>query len=244
MAATRKKPHRKTEEDHLSETRARLLAAALPDVCFDGWSEKTLELATAASGVDQGLARLAFPRGGVDLALYFHYQGDDRLAEEMATAPLSGMKIRERVAFGVRRRLELVAGEREAVRRGVALLALPIYAADSARAIWHTADVIWKGLGDASTDYNWYTKRAILSGVYSSTVLYWLGDESEGFSDTWAFLDRRIEDVMRFEKAKAKVRASKTAQAILSGPAKFLERLKAPGAKEEVDTGTGVGLPG
>jgi len=154
------------------------------------------------------------------------------------------MKIRERVAFGVRRRLELVADEREAVRRGVALLALPVYAAEGARAVWHTADVIWTALGDTSTDYNWYSKRAILSGVYSSTVLYWLGDESEGFSDTWAFLDRRIEDVMRIEKVKAKMRDNKLAQALLKGPAKLLDRVSAPGAKREVDTGTGVGLPG
>ncbi len=235
---------KKTEDDHLEETRARLLEAALPDVCFDGWSEETLKIATETSGVDEGLAKLAFPRGGVDLALYFHYAMDRKLAEEMAAAPLAEMKIRERVAFGVRRRLELVANEREAVRRGVALLALPIYAADGAKAVWHTADVIWTALGDASTDYNWYSKRAILSGVYSSTVLYWLGDETDGFTDTWAFLDRRIEDVMRFEKVKAKVRGNKLAQALLKGPAKLLDRVNAPGAKAEVDTGTGVGLPG
>ncbi len=240
MNATQKK----TEEDHLEETRARLLEAALPEVCFDGWSDKTLELAVAASDVDRGLAKLAFPRGGVDLALYFHYQGDRRLAEEMAAAALSEMKIRERVAFGVRRRLELVAEDREAVRRGVSLLALPIYAADGAKAVWNTADVIWTGLGDTSTDYNWYSKRAILSGVYSATALYWLGDESEDFSDSWAFLDRRIEGVMRFEKAKAKVRGNKLAQAFLRGPAKVLDRVNAPGEKAEVDTGTGVGLPG
>lgn len=244
MAATQKDSTRKTENDHLAETRARLLEAALPEVCFDGWTEKTLEIATEASGVDKGLAKLAFPRGGVDLALYFHYDGDRKLAEEMAAAPLAEMKIRERVAFGVRRRLEMVAGEREAVRRGVTLLALPLYAADGAKAIWNTADVIWTGLGDTSTDYNWYSKRTILSGVYSSTVLFWLGDDSEDFSETWAFLDRRIEDVMRFEKAKAKLRGNKAAKALFWGPSKLLERVSAPGERRDVDTGTGVGLPG
>lgn len=217
-----------TETDHIADARARILAEALPNVPFDGWSEQTLRAAVVASGVDAGLSRLAFPRGPIDLALYFHYSGDAKLAEELARAPLESMRMRERVAFAVRRRLELVAGEREAVRRGATLFALPIHAADGARAIWHTADVIWTALGDASEDANWYSKRAILSAVYSATVLYWLGDHSEGSANTWEFLDRRIEGVMRFEKLKASVASNPLGRALMIGPNALSKLLRAP----------------
>ncbi len=220
---------RKTETDHIAETRARVLEAALPLVVFDGWSEQTLKDAIADSGVDEGLARLAFPRGAVDLALEFHMDGDRQLAAAMAGADLDGMRYRDRVAFGIRKRLEIAVPHREAVRRGSALFALPIHAADGARAIWHTADTIWNALGDTSRDVNWYTKRATLSAVYSAAVLYWLGDESEGSTDTWDFIDRRIENVMQFEKAKATLRKTPLAKAFMSGPGRILDKVKAPG---------------
>lgn len=220
---------RKTEEIHIADARARILDAALPHVVFDGWTRATLDAAIADSGVDAGLARLAFPRGGIDMALAFHRRADRALAEELAGADLAAMRIRERVTHCVRRRLELLADDREAVRRGTALLALPLYAAEGAKAIWETADIIWKGCGDTSEDYNWYTKRMILGSVYSATLLYWLGDQSPGFENTWAFLDRRIEDVMRFEKAKAQLRSNPIARAAMWGPMQVLNRLKAPG---------------
>jgi len=117
-------------------------------------------------------------------------------------AELGEMRYSARVAAAVRYRLEAV-DDKELVRRGTTLFALPAYAPDGARLIWETCDAIWTALGDTSDDLNWYTKRATLSGVYGATVLYWLGDESEGHAATWAFLERRIEDVMRIEKAKA-----------------------------------------
>ena len=221
---------RKTEEIHIAEARARLLDAALPHVVFDGWTRATLEAAIADSGVDAGLARLAFPRRGIDLALAFHRRNDRRLAEELAATDLSAMRIRDRIAHCVRRRLELVAADREAVRRGATLLALPLHAAEGAKAVWETADIIWTACGDTATDYNWYTKRMILGSVYSATLLYWLGDQSPGFENTWSFLDRRIEDVMRFEKAKAQLQANPLARAALWGPMQVLNRLRAPGA--------------
>ena len=224
---------RKTEEAHIEETRARLLDAALPHVVFDGWTRATLEAATAESGVDAGLARLAFPRGGIDLALAFHDWIDRELAEELARTDLSGLRIRERITHCLRRRFELVADHREAVRRGVALLALPIYAAEGARAVWRTADIIWNACGDTATDYNWYTKRMILSSVHSAVLLYWLGDQSPGFERTWAFLDRRIEDVMRFEKTKARLQDNPLVKLAMWGPMQVLNRMQAPGAKAE-----------
>ena len=116
------------------------------------------------------------------------------------------------------RRLELVAADREAVRRGAALFALPHHAPDGARAIWHTADTIWTALGDESRDFNWYSKRATLSAVYSSALLYWLGDDSPGASATREFVARRIDNVMQIEGFKARLRENPIAAAMLKGP--------------------------
>ena len=218
----------KTEDDHLADARASVVAAALPHVAFDGWSETVLAEAIADSGVEPGLARLAFPRGAVDLALGFHRMMDKRLEGDLDLAALDAMRIRDRITHCVRTRIELVAHEREAVRRGATLFALPMHAADGAKAIWETADLIWRLCGDSATDYNWYTKRAILSGVYGSTVLYWLGDQDPEFGSTWAFLDRRIEDVMRFEKAKAGARENPLARAAFALPGALLGMIKAP----------------
>jgi ubiquinone biosynthesis protein COQ9 len=214
--------------DPVAEARAQILAAALPNVPFDGWSEATLSAATRAAGVDPSTARLAFPRGALDLALAFHDDGDARLAQALAAAPLEGMRMRDKIAFAVRTRLEIVAPHREAVRRGATLFALPPYAGDGAKAIWRTADTIWAALGDASQDGNWYSKRAILSGVYSATVLYWLGDSSERNADTWAFLDRRIDGVMQFEKVKGQINANPLGRLFMVGPNMVTRMMKPP----------------
>jgi ubiquinone biosynthesis protein COQ9 len=228
-----KTPH-KTEDEHLYEARERLIEAALPHVVFDGWSAATLNAAIAESGVDAELARLAFPRGGIDMALAFHRRADRALADELAAmnagADLESMRIRDRIAHCVRRRIELVAEHRDAVRRGATLLALPLHAPEGARAIWETADIIWTACGDTATDYNWYTKRMILGSVYSATVLYWLGDASPNFANTWAFLERRIEDIMRFEKTKAQLSENPLVRAAMWGPMQVLNMVRAPGA--------------
>ncbi|MEM9044571.1 MAG: COQ9 family protein [Pseudomonadota bacterium] len=225
----------KTEPDHIAEARDKLLDGVLPHVAFDGWSSETLKAAISETGVDAGLAHLAFPRGGVDMALAFHYRADKQLAAELsepnAAANLASLRIRERIAYAVRRRIELVADEREAVRRGATLLGLPIYAPEGMKAIWHTSDVIWTAYGDVSEDYNWYTKRAILTSVYSTTVLYWLGDQSMGYEKTWEFLDRRIENVMQFEKTKAMLQKNPILQAAMWGPSQILSRVKPPQAR-------------
>ncbi|MEL6477379.1 MAG: COQ9 family protein [Pseudomonadota bacterium] len=209
-----------------------MLDAVLPHVAFDGWTRETLQRAIAESGIDAGLAGQAFPRGGIDAALEFHYRGDRQLSEELSTpaarANLDSLRIRERITYAVRRRIELVADEREAVRRGATMLALPVYAADGAKALWNTADVIWTACGDTSDDYNWYTKRAILSSVYSATLLYWLGDQSQGFERTWGFLDRRIENVMTFEKTKATLQKNPVVMMAMWAPNQILSRIKAP----------------
>lgn len=229
-----------SEHEHLSITRQKLLEAALIHVVFDGWSEKTLELAIIDSGVSASLAQLAFPRGGVDMARAFHDKGDQDLSAALADALPDGLGMTAKITWAVRKRLELVATQKEAVRRGAALFSLPMHAGEGARAIWQTADTIWTGLGDSSTDYNWYTKRTTLSAVYGATVLYWLGDESEDHAETWAFLDRRIADVMSIEKAKAKLRGSVMGQFWSAGPGKIFDRAKAPGMPDRPMPGGGV----
>ncbi len=224
-----KTPH-KTEEDHISGARERLIEAALPHVVFDGWSKATLDAAIAKSGVNAGLAKQAFPRGGIDMALAFHHRSDKALEAELGAAKLADMRIRDRIIHCVRRRIELVAEHRDAVRRGATLLAMPAYVPEGARAIWQTADIIWNACGDTATDYNWYTKRMILGSVYSTTVLYWLGDSSPDFAKTWAFLDRRIEDVMRFEKSKAQLNENPLVRAAMWGPMQILRHVHAPRA--------------
>jgi ubiquinone biosynthesis protein COQ9 len=220
---------RPTEEDHVAATRAKVIAAALPHVAFDGWTDRTLAHAVEDAGVEPGLSRLAFPRGGVDLALAWHHAKDAELARRLSDEDLLGLRFRDRVAHAIMLRLDLVADDREAVRRGAALFALPHHAPDGARAIWHTADTIWNALGDDSRDLNWYTKRTTLSAVYSSALLYWLGDHTPNCAATREFVQRRIDNVMQFEDVKARIARNPLAAAMMKGPQRLLDRIRAPG---------------
>jgi len=220
-----------------TDTRTRLLEAAKPHVPFDGWSEATLRRAAQEAGIDRALVEAVFPRGAVDLALAYHEAGDAAMVAALEQSDLGAMRFRDRVTHAVRTRLELVE-DRELVRRGMTLFSLPQYAADGTRAMWRTADTIWTALGDTSDDVNWYTKRATLSGVYGATVLFWLGDESEGHARTWEFLDRRIDGVMQIEKLKAKARDNRVVSALMAGPLKVLGRVRAPSGMSR------AGMPG
>lgn len=220
-------------DDTVRAAKDAVLDAALAHVPFDGWSDITLRAAIAASGVEPGLARALFPRGAVDLALAFHRRGDDAMVAKLKATDLVAMRYRDRVATAIRFRMESVT-DKEVVRRGATLFALPTHAADGAKAVWGTADAIWDALGDTSRDVNWYTKRATLSAVYAATVLFWLGDDSVGHQATWEFLDRRIEDVMRIEKAKAGLRNNPLSKALLAGPLKLMEAVKAPTVPDDL----------
>jgi ubiquinone biosynthesis protein COQ9 len=204
----------------------KLLDAALPHVAFDGWSAAAFDAACADIGMAPTLARAYCPRGAVDLAVAYHRRGDRAMIAALAAAETSGLRFRDRIALAVRLRLD--GADREIVRRGAALFALPQHAATGAALIWGTADAIWTALGDTSDDINWYSKRATLSAVYSATVLYWMGDDSEDHAATWGFLDRRIEGVMRFETFKARVRDNPLLSKMLSGPLAVLGRIRAP----------------
>ena len=212
-----------------------ILDAAMMHVPFDGWSEASFVAAAADADVAMAEARALFPRGAIDLAIAFHRRADRALAERLGQAELSHLRFSEKVAWAVKARLDAVEDDKEAVRRGATLFALPFYAADGAKLVWETSDTIWSGLGDPSQDLNWYTKRATLSGVYSATVLFWLGDQSEGHGATWAFLDRRIEDVMRIEQMKAKVRANSFLKPFAAGVERFAASVKAPSGQAPED---------
>lgn len=208
-----------------------LLEAALAHVPFDGWSEASFQAAARDAGVDLPLARVVCPRGAVDLAAAWHRRGDAEMRLRLAQQDLSALRFRDRVALAVRLRLE--AADRELVRRGAALFALPQNAGTGSRLIWGTADAIWTALGDSSDDLNWYSKRTTLAAVYSATVLYWLGDTSEGDAATWEFLDRRIDNVMQVEKMKAQLRENKVLRTVFVGPIWLAGKVRAPGARAE-----------
>ncbi len=214
--------------------RARLARAASAHVPFDGWGEAAFRAAVAETGIDPALARAACPRGAVDLAVELHRQDDARMARRAQKTDLSHLRYGQKVAALVRIRIE-EAGDPEVVRRSAALFALPIHAAEGAALIWHTADLIWTLLGDTSRDINWYSKRAILAGVYSATLLYWLGDDSPDHAATWDFLDRRIADVLRLEKAKARLRGNPLVAELMRGPGRLLGRISAPTSRPRDD---------
>lgn len=219
---------KKRESDHLAETLDKLVSAALPHVVFDGWGAETLRAAMADADVDASLARLACPRGGLDLAVAFHRQGDAAMVRQLQAADQTTLRFRDRISAAVHLRLDVVASNKDAVRRGVALFSMPHHAAEGATLIWATCDLIWTQLGDTSADVNWYTKRASLSAVYSATVLFWLGDDSDNHQDTTAFLDRRIENIMQIERFKAKLRENPLFKGFMSGPGRILDRIHAP----------------
>ena len=201
-------------------------ALALPvgeNAVFDGWTRAAVDSAAQQLGIDPVQARLAIPKtqaGLIDL----YIQEVDRALEAFFTPErLAGMKIREKIRSLVWKRLEIMGPAREAVRRALAILAMPQNVPLALRISWRSADLMWRIAGDTSTDFNHYTKRITLGGVYGSTLLVWLDDQSEGWMETAAFLDRRIDDVMKFEKWKAQWRGSEHLSL-----SRFLGRLRYP----------------
>ncbi len=211
-----------------------LLDAILPHVAFDGWAQVAFDAAVTEVDINPAHARTLCPRGAVDLAIAYHQRGDAAMVAAIKTADMTDMRFRDKVAHALRLRIAAI-DDKEAVRRGTSLFALPHMAADGAKLVWGTADQIWEALGDTSRDVNWYTKRITLSGVYSSVVLYWLGDDSLDAQATDAFIDRRIDDVMQFEKFKASVRDNPLLKPLTGPLAKMLASVQAPNKMPQVD---------
>ncbi len=191
-----------SQKPHLSDL-DRLTQAAVSHAAFDGWTDETVRLAGEEAGLSAEAVLLAAPRGALDLIARWSAQMDQEMLDRMADADLKSMKIRQRVTFAVQARLDAISPHEEAARRARARLMLHDAAALGAELVWATSDAIWRGLNDASTDFNWYSKRAILSAVYTSSLAVWLNDDTPDKAKAKAFLDRRIENVMEFEKAKA-----------------------------------------
>jgi ubiquinone biosynthesis protein COQ9 len=213
------------EPTPLEQIRRRLALAVGENAVFDGWGRSAVDAAADQFGVDRAQARLAMPKtqGGL---IDIYIQGVDRALED-AFPPerIASLKIRDRISALVWQRLEIMGPAREAVRRALAILAMPQNVPLGLKASWRTADLMWRIAGDTSTDFNHYTKRLTLGGVYASTLLAWLDDQSDGWMDTAAFLDRRIADVMQIEKWKAEWRGSSDRRFSMS---RFLGRLRYP----------------
>jgi ubiquinone biosynthesis protein COQ9 len=182
------------------EQRDRLLEAALVHVPFDGWSRRSLSAGAADLGLDAGLARRLFPRAGDDLLVHVE-RWADRLMLARA-GDLDGLRVRDRIAALVRARLEVLGPHREAMRRAVAARVLPSNGFAACGSLWRTVDLMWSAAGDDARDASYYTKRSLLAAVQTSTFLFWLDDRSEDFRDSWAFLERRIDNVMQIGRLR------------------------------------------
>lgn len=186
----------------LDEIRAALAPQIAANAAFDGWGDAARDMAAESAGVDADVARLAFSDGAVAMIDAWFAHVDAAMVVACPPEALAAMKIRARIAALVEARLAALAPDREALRRARGVLALPTNLATAARLGWRAADLMWRLAGDTATDYNHYTKRALLLGIYAATTTVFLDDESEDHADTRAFLARRIDDVMAFEKAK------------------------------------------
>jgi ubiquinone biosynthesis protein COQ9 len=190
------------EDLTLDEIRGRLADDIAANAAFDGWTAAARDMAADAHAIDHDVAALALPDGVAMIDAWFAHI-DTVMTAALPSDAIATMKIRDRIQRSVEARLDAMAPNREALRRALAILAMPQNVAAAAKLGWRTVDLIWHRAGDTAIDYNHYTKRGILFGVYAATITVFLDDENEGHADTRAFLARRIEGIMRFEKAKA-----------------------------------------
>ncbi|HUN47357.1 MAG TPA: COQ9 family protein [Stellaceae bacterium] len=193
--------------DDTRQTKDALLKALLPDVPFDGWTTVAMRKAAEQAGIDPAEAASLFPGGPRDAVAWFSRWADREAMASLASLDLTAMKMGERIAAAVRARLTVLAPHREAVRRSMALLAAPQNMFLGARLLYETVDALWYAAGDTATDFNFYTKRGLLAGVYAATTLYWLDDRSENQVDTVAFLERRLADVLATSRVGERLRS-------------------------------------
>jgi ubiquinone biosynthesis protein COQ9 len=209
----------------LDEIREALAPRLASHAAFDGWNDIAVASAASELGVDEDIAKLAFKGGPMVLIDAWIASVDAEMARRLPPEKLGAMKIRERITALVATRLEIAAPDKEGQRRALAMMAMPQNLAAATRIGWRSADRMWRLAGDTATDFNHYTKRMTLSAVYGSTLAAFVNDESEDFTETRAFLDRRIENVMQFEKMKAQTKARREHMPSLS---RFIGRLRYP----------------
>lgn len=188
----------------LDEVRAALAPIIARNAAFDGWSKAAVEMAASQAGIEPVIAALAFDGGAITMIDAWFAHIDAAMRAACPPEMLGAVKTREKIATLVEARLAAMAPDRESLRRAQSILAMPQNIARAAQLGWRAADHIWRAAGDASVDYNFYTKRSILAGIYAATLLVFVNDESDNHADTSAFLARRIDGIMRFEKAKAR----------------------------------------
>ena len=214
------------QDPTLDEVRT-FLAPILPrHAAFDGWRPEAVAMAASEGKVDVEIAQLAFPGGAMDMIDTWFSSIDAGMLEALPPEKLVTMSIRQRIVALVTARLTLLARDREALRRALAVMALPQNSVRAARLGWRSADVMWRAAGDSATDLNHYSKRLTLAGVYAATLLVFVDDESDDWADSRAFLDRRIEGIMRFERAKAKWKGIGGGERL--SLARFIGRLRYP----------------
>ena len=209
----------------LEKIRARLALAVGENAVFDGWTAKAVDTAAGQLGIDPAQARLAFPKTKLDMIDAYIAAVDAAMVAEFPPEKIAAMKVRDRIRAQLWFRIETMAPAREALRSALAILAMPQNAPRGLAIGWRSADLMWRNAGDTASDFNHYTKRLTLGAVYASTLVAWLDDQSENFADTAAFLDRRLGDVMRFEKWKAQWSGENLRRPSLS---RFLGRLRYP----------------
>lgn len=192
-------------DESLDDLRLRLAPAIADAVAFDGWKPAAVASAAAMEGVDPALAAFAFQGGAMQMISAWIARIDADMAEVLPAEQLGNLPIRERIRRLVQFRLDALVGKEEALRRALAIMAMPQNVGRATRLGWSSADRMWRLAGDTATDYNHYTKRMTLGSIYAATLAYFAQDTSDGHEDTHTFLDRRIENVMQFEKAKAKL---------------------------------------
>lgn len=192
-------------KDEIRDLRDRLVKAALGHVAFDGWGKVALNMAADDIGVSHEDAARVFPDLPKDMISWHSMMADRAMLAEMEKLDLATMRVTDKVRNAVKIRLTQNAGDREAIKKALAFLALPGNNILATRLLYRTVDDIWYAAGDTATDWNFYSKRALLAGVYSSTVLFWLTDHSEDFKDTFEFMDRRLADVMKIPKITGRI---------------------------------------
>jgi ubiquinone biosynthesis protein COQ9 len=209
----------------LDEVRAALAPIIARNAGFDGWSDAAVHAAADEAGVDRDVAKLAFKDNAIDMIDAWIDSIDMELAHRLPAEKLAAMKIRDRITALLATRLEIMAPDRESLRRAMAIMAMPQNLVRSAKIGWRSADRMWRLAGDTASDFNHYTKRMTLSAVYASTLSVFVNDDSDNFADARAFLDRRIDNVMQFEKVKFQ---AKQRQDYVPSLSRFIGRLRYP----------------
>jgi ubiquinone biosynthesis protein COQ9 len=211
--------------------RERVLLASLTHVTFDGWTLHALCAGAEDAGVDPAQVPLLFDGGVAQAVELFSRWADAEMLGRLGDRDMAGLRVRDRIACAVRVRLEALAPYQEAVRRGLSFLALPQNGLLGARLVHRTADAVWYAAGDRSADSSYYSKRTLLAGVLTATTLYWIGDRSDGHADSWTFLDRRIDDVLRIGRTIGRMPDLRAAFSLLPSPGRFARHLRTPTAR-------------